>query len=420
MSVVRRFALPAFLLLLGLGAVPAQATLRVTSGSSGLRVFDKNGLSDTVLVSAATLGGDPVFVVTNQNAFDVFKFDRGAGCNPGSSSDKVVCSYGNGRIDMDMGDGSDFVKTAGSGATHSDMDLGTGSDATNGTNGPDTISAGGGDDNIETLAGNDRVEIGGGKNTVDTGSGNDEIVSGIVDTSKPGGRLEGGSGDDVIFPGDATRAGAAITVLGGSGDDNVSGGEGDDAIDGGSGVDLITAGRGDDNISSREVSGTAFRDTVRCGFWNDDVTADLKDNVELITNPGGGTCEEVDRGPVGETPNVIVRGATLRVSPTGKVKVRLRCPRGTHKLGCKGKLQLRVARTRKGGVQAGRSRKVRYKIKAGRRKTVTLRLTGKDVRTLRRLQRRGKKPRGILVSVEKGRKGRKTTVRNPRLKLRRR
>ncbi len=418
MTWIRRFALPGLLGLLCLGAAPAQATLRVTSGSSGLRVSDKNGLDDRVVVSAATLGGNPVFVVANNNPLDIFKFDRQAGCNPGSSDNKVVCSYGNGRIDLDMRDGDDLVTTDGSGATSSDMNLGNGFDVTNGTNGPDTIDAGGGDDNVHTLAGNDTIRIGGGKNTVEAGSGNDTIESGIVDSSKAGGRLDGGPGDDVIFPGDATRGGAAITVLGGSGDDNLSGGDGGDVIDGGSGVDLITAFGGDDRINSVEPFVPAVRDTVRCGFGNDDVTADLKDIVDLITNPGGGTCEEVERSPVGETPNVIIESRLLRVSPDGEVNVRLRCPRGTHRLGCNGGLQLRLARTRRGGVQARRSRKVHYEIDAGKRKTVTLHLSSRDVQRLRGHKRRGLRTRGILESVEKGRKGTKTTVRNPLLKLR--
>jgi hypothetical protein len=113
-----------------------------------------------------------------------------------------------------------------------------------------------------------------------------------------------------------------------------------------------------------------------------------------------------------------ILGKTLRVSSDGAVKARLRCPRGVKKLGCKGTLQLRLDRTRGGGAQASRSRKVRYKIKAGKRKTVTLKLTSKDVSALRSRQRRGKKTRGVLTSIEKGRKGRKTTIRNPRLKLR--
>jgi hypothetical protein len=61
---------------------------------------------------------------------------------------------------------------------------------------------------------------------------------------------------------------------------------------------------------------------------------------------------------------------------------------------------------------------VAYRIRAGGRKVVALLLTRKDVATLRRRQRRKVKTRGIVVSVEEGRKGVKTTVRNPRLKLR--
>lgn len=98
--------------------------------------------------------------------------------------------------------------------------------------------------------------------------------------------------------------------------------------------------------------------------------------------------------------------------------VRLRCPRRVNKLGCNGSLQLRIARTRKRGVQASRSRKVRYEIRAGKRETVTLELTSSDVRRLRSRQRRKLETRGILVSVEKGRIDLKTTVGNPGLKLR--
>ena len=98
--------------------------------------------------------------------------------------------------------------------------------------------------------------------------------------------------------------------------------------------------------------------------------------------------------------------------------MRLVCPKGTHKLGCTGSLQLLLARAHKDGVQSSRSRKVRYKIRAGKRRTVTLGLAGTDVTTLRKRQSRGEKTRGILVDVETGKKGRKTTVRNPALELR--
>ncbi len=132
---------------------------------------------------------------------------------------------------------------------------------------------------------------------------------------------------------------------------------------------------------------------------------DLKDAVSA-------SCENKDVGAVGETPNVTILSRTLRVSATGKVRVRLRCPRGVRSLGCKGRLQLRVGR-----AESSRSRRVRYTIRAGRSKTLSLRMTAKDVRTLRARQRRGRRSRGVLTSVEKGRKGPKTTVRNQWLVL---
>ena len=79
-------------------------------------------------------------------------------------------------------------------------------------------------------------------------------------------------------------------------------------------------------------------------------------------------------------------------------------------LGCNGPLQLRLDGRSAG---ASRSSKVRYRIRAGRAKTVALRLGTRDVRRLR-----GRSRRGVLMSVEKGRKGPKTTIRNPRLRLR--
>jgi hypothetical protein len=72
----------------------------------------------------------------------------------------------------------------------------------------------------------------------------------------------------------------------------------------------------------------------------------------------------------------------------------------------------------RGGAGSSRSRRIRYRIRAGRRKAVTLRLTARDVRTLGRRQRRGRTTRGVLTSVERGIKGPKTTIRNPRLRLR--
>ena len=64
------------------------------------------------------------------------------------------------------------------------------------------------------------------------------------------------------------------------------------------GADVLRGGAGNDFINSREPDGsTAVADGVDCGNGFDTVEADLKDNVQA-------DCNDVDRAPVGETPNV--------------------------------------------------------------------------------------------------------------------
>jgi hypothetical protein len=334
--------------LLGIAAAPAEATLLVKSdGTDGLVVMDKNGLNDVASMTQATVGGAPGYLIRNFNFTDFFDFDFQSGCSDGGDR-KALCKR--------------FISKM----------------------------------NIALAGGNDTFDVGlvpTGTSSVAGGSGNDN-VDGHGGTDN----LNGGTGDDEL--------------QGFGGSDTLNGRDGADELEGGRGVDTMNGDEGNDTVNSKEPDGaTAERDTVSCGTGQDFVVADLKDSVSATSNPGGGTCEEVDRSPVGETPHVRLPAQALRASRRGKVKVRLRCPRGVKRLGCKGRLQLRVGRA----ARAGRSRRVRYKIKAGRRKTVTLRLTRRDVRGIRR---RGRRARGILISVERGRLGRKTTIRNPRLKLR--
>src|SRR4051794_38258578 len=85
MRSARRLVLPLALVLAVLSAAPCEATLKVKADSTGLLVEDKNNLDDNFSVEAATQGGNPVFLVTNRNAFDVFKFDRQGGCSQGAT-----------------------------------------------------------------------------------------------------------------------------------------------------------------------------------------------------------------------------------------------------------------------------------------------------------------------------------------------
>ncbi len=416
MTPTRLLPLTALLVLFALFAAPAQATLRVESSSAGLNVIDQNGFGSTTTIAAATQGGNPVYVViTDSTSLDFIKYDFGPNCSEGSTNTRAVCKRLSGKLNLSMGGGNDHVFTADSGATAVSANLGSLNDRYVGGPARDDVFAASGNDEIETGGGDDDITLSTGTEDADAGSGNDTIdISGsLVEGSH---LAHGGSGNDTLDMRGATGALAHAD----SGDDTVIGSSDADFITGGTGVDDLQGGDGDDLIRSKESDDdkTSFKDTVRCGFDDDDVVADLKDTVDAITNSGGGTCEEIDRSPVGETPHVRILGSSLRVAGSGRVSVHLRCPRGVRRLGCRGRLQLRLARNRNQGVQSSRSRAVRYRIKAGRRMTVTLRLSASDVRTLRRRQRRGLETRGVLTSVERGRLGQKTTIRNPRLRLR--
>jgi hypothetical protein len=367
-------ALPTLIAFLSLAVAPARATLLIRSDGNGLFVQDKNNLDDDLEIGTGDHFGDPGnYALRNRNGFDFDKFDTQFGCRQGSTNfDEHASCFRNGpQMNILLGEGRDLLSMR----------------STNGANGPVISEAPIGESHVAGGAGNDNLNGHAGVDHINGGLGNDilrgSLGSDDLDGAENADRLEGGTGNDTLR------------------------GEGNaDTLIGDKGADVLRGGAGNDFINSREPDGsTAVADGVDCGNGTDTVEADLKDNIQA-------DCNNVDRAPVGETPNVDILGKTLRVSRTGRVKVRMRCPRGVKRLGCKGRLQLRIDRR---GAGSSRSRKVRYRIKAGRRKSVTLQLTRRDVRSIRR---RGRRARGVLTSVEKGRKGRKTTIRNPRLKLR--
>ena len=353
-----RIAAPLAAIVLGLTAAPAQATLLVRSDGAGLFIQDKNGIKDNADMFKVTVDGQPAYRIRNLNDFDVFKFDRRTGCEE-TDAFTVTCERNGSAINVVLGGGGDTFNMASAPVGVASVAGGFGSDHIIGHIGRDNLHGQLGDDELIGAGGNDDL---------DGGEDND--------------RLDGGAGDD-----------------------DLDGGPGADRLEGSLGADVLKGGDGNDTLRAREPAGfAAVQDIVSCGAGTDFAEVDLKDAVSS-------SCENRDVGAVGETPNVRLPSKSLRVSRTGRVRVQLRCPRAVKKLGCNGRLQLRVG----AGSGSGRSRKVRYKIKAGRRQTVTLRLARRDVRNIRR---RGGRARGTLTSVERGHLGRKTTVRNPRLRLR--
>ncbi len=279
-------------------------------------------------------------VLTDSTSLDFIKFDFGPNCSQGSTNTRAVCKRLSGKLNLNMGGGNDHVFTADSGATAVSANLGTLNDRYVGGPARDDVFTASGNDEVETGAGDDDITLSVGTHSAKGGSGNDRIdVSGsLVDSNIT---AFGGTGNDTIDGGGTTRGGL---LHGDAGDDTIIGTSQGDFITGGTGVDDLRGGKGDDLIRSKESDDdkTSFRDTVNCGFDDDDVEADLKDTVDAITSSGGGTCEEVDRSPIGETPHVRILGKSLRVSRAGRVGVRLRCPRGVRSLGCRGRLQLRL------------------------------------------------------------------------------
>jgi hypothetical protein len=363
MNWIRPAVLTALVLLVG--AAPAQATLLIRSDGNGFLLQDTNGLNDDVRIGPDTMDGRTAYRISNGNPLDIFAFGVSTGCrqvNPIGAT----CFRNGPAFSVLLVGGADILDMHDAPIGESAISGGSGDDKLKGHEGKDVIAGGPGEDELKGLAGGD-----------------------TLDGAENADRLEGGSGNDTL-----------------------EGEDGADVLFGGLGADILRGNPGNDFIDSKEPEGTtAVADEIGCGGNTDTLVADLKDVVPA-------SCENVEQSPVGETPNVTILGEALRVSPTGEVKAGLRCPRGVKKLGCNGTLQLGIARSASRGAQSSRSRKVAYEINAGKHKLVTLQLTDKDVARLRRRQDQGKRTRGILTSVEKGKIGRKTTIRQARLKLR--
>jgi Ca2+-binding RTX toxin-like protein len=365
-------------LLLALAAAPAQATLLVRSDGAGLFVQDKNGLDDRFSVEPKTRDGQTIYIIHNTNPFDAFPFDRQTGCSPDPTLTRSSNCDRNGSVaNFVTGSGNDRIFAGFAPLGTFGANLGSGNDEYTGQNSTD---------NVDGFGGNDLFEGRGGNDDFDGGDGEDRVVG------------EGGN-DNLSGDGNDDRIG------GDSGNDIVAGGGGADFLVGDLGVDSVSGGDGNDSLRVREPEGTtAQADTANCGNGTDFVEADLKDIISS-------SCNTRDVSAVNETPLVRIGRGTLRVRSSGRVRVRLRCPGGVGSLGCKGRLSLRL------DLRGARRARRRYEIRAGRRKTVTVRLSRGSVRSLRRRQRRGRRTRGVLASVERGRLGRKTTVRNRRLRL---
>jgi Ca2+-binding RTX toxin-like protein len=272
----------------------------------------------------------------------------------------------------------------------------------------------------DSLTGNDAVNIligGPGDDTLDGAGGADQVFGGVGNDM-----LLGGSGSDTLAGEDGND-----NLQGGTEADGLNGGDGNDLLDGGPGNDILTGGPGDDAAiyasRSKDVDVTmdgadndgesGERDQIRLtvestktGAGNDSIN--VRDGLKGEVSCGRGTdsviadatdviasdCEQTDVSAA--STRCRVRNGSLTMTRSGRVKLRISCP-----VAAKGTLTLQTAgaykaakKTRK-KVKLGRKS---FSLKAGKSKTLSVKLTKKA----RRLVKRNKRLHArAIVSVKK-------------------
>ena len=191
-----------------------------------------------------------------------------------------------------------------------------------------------------------------------------------------------------------------------TGNDTLEGEAGNDVVTGGLGADILRGNPGNDTINAKEPSGQWRRRRHR-----------LRRRLGLpLGRPrrrGPGVVRAVREEPRRRD---AARGhpRARRCGSPAPAACGCGCAAraASGALGCKGTLQLRLD-TR--SARASRSRKVRYPIKAGRRKTVTLRLSA---RGRAQAAPRPRRPAASSPASRRAARAPRPPIRNPRLRLR--
>jgi Ca2+-binding RTX toxin-like protein len=382
----------------------------------------------------------------------------GSGCHQVSATE-VTCNASGPRIvTADLGDGDDRLGHGFGVVNGSFIRGGDGNDTIDGADQADSLDGGPGDDRIQGASGDDVLNGGPGDdvfltNHLETGNdvknggdGNDRIIAsrdpgndvysggagvdlldfsdasdvvrvsldGVADDGPSGeidnagtdienlkgtrfddllvgnssrNLIEGFAGNDVLVGGTPPATRTSVTIIGFVGDDT---------LDGGIGADKMHGEGGDDRILSRDAVDDQVAATITCGDGNDRLDADLADDD---TRALSSSCETIDQGAINEGANVRIAPSRLRVSRTGTVRVRLRCPASV-KIGCRGRLAVGAPRRALGP-------RTRYRLRRGVSARVTVRLP----RALRRAAARRNQVPARVVSIETGSHGPKLTIR---------
>lgn len=340
--------------------------------------------------------------------------------NLGDGNDELIANLGGGDDPPEQAFGGEGNDTLMGGAGNDQLDGGGGDDYLEGTEtvgradarlGADVLSGGPGTDALSFTAHSSAVSISLDGIANDTGGDNvmpdiETVFGGDYDDTITGdagpNRLFGRAGNDLIrgdAGNDVVEGGRHNDQLfGDGGDDQVFGGHGNDALDGGPGQDGLSGDGGDqscgsiscldaasDTINARD----AERDSVVCGLYNDSVTADRIDEVDI-------DCESVDRdadidgGTVpGPEVNATLAGRLprLRTALRRGIRVRVSCDQAC---GIAAIATVRGAAARGLRVVSAKTRTVAKgagTLDGAGQRTVKLRFTKKAKRRLRSRRR---------------------------------
>jgi Ca2+-binding RTX toxin-like protein len=320
------------------------------SGGGGADALSGGAGTDGVSYAAA---GGPVFVNLAEAGNDG---EAGEGDDIATDVEEVRGGPGD---DTLLGNGADNILLGGDG-----------NDRLAGAEGDDILVGGLGDDSVAGDVGADTVYGSDGADNLTGGDGNDDLKGESGNDSLDGGtgadRHTGGPDTDTILY-SSRSAGVSVNLDGV--DKNGQSNE-NDFIN--NDVENVTTGRGPDTIDSDDNK----RSEVRCGAGADAVTADPDDRVNA-------DCENVQVSALGTRCSAST--ARVNMAKSGAIPVRVFCA-----VDAKGSLRLQsVARVRasKGKRRILKLGSKSFSLKAGQRRTITVRASKAARRYIQRKRR---------------------------------
>jgi Ca2+-binding RTX toxin-like protein len=176
--------------------------------------------------------------------------------------------------------------------------VGTAGDVITGTEGADTVFAGGGNGQVFGLGGDDELNGGAGADTLDGDPGGFDTLNGdagddtlTLATSDIGGVASGGVGNDTLHGSDVEVA--FSDLQGGEGRDALHAGAAGATMDGGIGADRLFSGAGDDQMTGGRyesflLDGAEDLFVYGSGDWGSDFLFGFKDGVDRFDLRGSG------------------------------------------------------------------------------------------------------------------------------------